>query len=119
MLIKSNCRLRIINGPSEKWEFSGFGTEGLVWPKLEAKITECPLWIFDIWLSICSRTKYAIIKKIEGDAIFSRSFWNFEKSITFLFIIVVEKPPNKSYRAIQYLHNEISTSILCQIEPDL
>ena len=25
-------------------------------------------------LSICSRTKYAIIKKIEGDAIFSRSF---------------------------------------------
>ena len=24
--------------------------------------------------SICSRTKYAIIKKIEGDAIFSRSF---------------------------------------------
>ena len=29
---------------------------------------------FDIWLSICSRTKYAITKKIEGDAIFSRSF---------------------------------------------
>ena len=27
-----------------------------------------------LWLSICSRTKYAIIKKIEGDAIFSRSF---------------------------------------------
>ena len=24
--------------------------------------------------SICSRTKYAIMKKIEGDAIFSRSF---------------------------------------------
>ena len=90
MLIKSNCRLRIINGPSEKLELSGFATEGLVWPKLEAKITECPLWIFDIWLSICSRTKYAIIKKIEGDAIFSRSFWNFEKSKTFWFIIVVE-----------------------------
>ena len=29
---------------------------------------------FLIWLSICSRTKYAIMKKIEGDAIFSRSF---------------------------------------------
>ena len=27
-----------------------------------------------IWLSICSRTKYAIMKKIEGDAILSRSF---------------------------------------------
>ena len=27
-----------------------------------------------LWLSICSRTKYAIIKKIEGDAILSRSF---------------------------------------------
>ena len=27
-----------------------------------------------IWLSICSRTKYVIMKKIEGDAIFSRSF---------------------------------------------
>ena len=116
MLIKSNCRLRIINGPSEKWELSGFGTEGLVWPKLEAKITECPLWIFDIWLSICSRTTYAIIKKIEEDAIFSRSFW---KKYNFFFIIVVEKPDNKSYRAMQYLQNEISTSILCQIEPDL
>ena len=31
-----------------------------------------------------------IMKKIEGDAIFSRSFLNFEKSITFLFLIVVE-----------------------------
>ncbi len=58
-------------------------------------------------------------KKIEGDAIFSRSFWNFEKSITFLFLIVVEKSPNKSYRAMQYLQNELLTSILCQIEPDL
>ena len=66
MPIKSNCRLRIINGPSEKWELSGFGAEGIVWPKLEAKITVCPLWIFDIWLSICSRTKYAIIKKSKG-----------------------------------------------------
>ena len=43
MLIKSNCRFRIINGPSEKRELSGFGTEGLVSPKVEAKITECPL----------------------------------------------------------------------------
>ena len=74
MLIKSNCRLRIINGPSEKRELSGFGTEGLVWPKLEAKITECPLWIFDIWLSICSRTKYAIIKKIEETRFFLGHF---------------------------------------------
>ena len=48
----SNCRLQITNGPSDKWEFSGFRTEGSVWPKLEAKITECPLWIFDIWLII-------------------------------------------------------------------
>ena len=110
MLIKSNCSLRIINGPSEKWELSGFGTEGHVWPKLGAKITACPLWIFDIiWLSIytCSRTKYAIKKKIEGGVIFSRSFWNFEKSRTFVFLIVIEKPPNKSYRAMQYLQNEI------------
>ena len=44
---------------------------------------------------------------------------NFEKSITFLFLIVVEKSPNKSYRAMQYLKNELLTSILCQIEPDL
>ena len=29
---------------------------------------------FYIWLSISRRTKYAIMKKIEGDAIFSRSF---------------------------------------------
>ena len=29
---------------------------------------------FLIWLTICRRTKYAIIKKIEGDAILSRSF---------------------------------------------
>ena len=50
--------------------------------------------------SICSRTKYAIMKKIEGDAIFSRSFWKLKKSITFLFLIVVEKSPNKSYRAM-------------------
>ena len=63
-----------------------------------------------------SRTKYAIMKKIEGDEIFSRLFW---KSITFLFLIVVEKSPNKSYRAMQYLQNELLTSILCQIEPDL
>ena len=119
MPITSNYRLIIINGLSDKWELSGFRTEGHVWPKLEAKLTECPLWIFDIWLSICSRTKYAIMKKIEGDAIFSRSFWNFETSITFLFLIVVEKSPNKSYRAMQYLQNEILTSILCQREPDL
>ena len=119
MPFTSNYRLIIINGPSDKWELSGFRTEGHVWPKPEAKLTECPLWIFDIWLSICSRTKYAIMKKIEGDAIFSRSFWNFEKSITILFLIVVEKSPNKSYRAMQYLQNELLTSILCQIEPDL
>ena len=59
------------------------------------------------------------MKKIEGDAIFSRSFLNFEKSITFLFLIVVENSPNKSHRAIQYLQNELLTTILCQIEPDL
>ena len=34
----SNCRLQITNGPSDKWEFSGFRTEGSVWPKLEAKL---------------------------------------------------------------------------------
>ena len=59
------------------------------------------------------------MKKIEEDAIFSRSFRNFEKSITFLFLVVVEKSPNKSCRAMQYLQNELLTSILCQIEPDL
>ena len=31
-------------------------------------------WNDPIWLTICRRTKYAIMKKIEGDAIFSRSF---------------------------------------------
>ena len=118
MPITSNYRLIIINGPSDKWKLSGFRT-GHVWPQLEAKLTECPLLFFDIWLSICSRTKYVIMKKFEGDAIFSRSFWNFEKSITFLFLIVVEKSPNKSYRAMQYLQNELLVSILCQIEPDL
>ena len=59
------------------------------------------------------------MKKIEGDTIFSRSFLHFEKSITFSFLIVVEKSPNKSYRSMQYLQNELLTSILCQIEPDL
>ncbi len=59
------------------------------------------------------------MKKIEGDAIFARSFRNFEISITFLFLIVVEKSPIKSYRAMQYLQNELLTSILCQIGPDL
>ena len=90
MPITSNYRLIIINGPSDKWKLTGYRTEGHVWPKLEANLTECPLWIFDIWLSICSGTKYAIMKKIEEDAIFSRSFWNFENSITFSFLIVVE-----------------------------
>ena len=73
----SNCRLQITNGPSDKWEFSGFRTECpkcSVWPKLEANITECPLWIFDIWLTICGRTKYAIMKKIEGTRFFLGRF---------------------------------------------
>ena len=74
MLIKSNCRLSIINGPSEKWELSGFRTEGLVWPKLEATITECPLWIFDIWLSKCSRTKNSIMKKLKVGRFFLGRF---------------------------------------------
>ncbi len=116
MPITSNYRLIIINGPSDKWELSGFRTEGHDWLKLEAKLTECPLWIFDIWLSICSRTKYVIMKKFEGDVIFSRSFWNFEKSITFLSLIVVEKSPNKSYRAMQYLQNELLTSIIIYVK---
>ena len=38
MPITSNYRLIIINGPSNKWELSGFRTEGHVWPKLEANI---------------------------------------------------------------------------------
>ena len=33
--------------------------------------------------------------------------------------ILVQKSPIKSYRAIQYLQNELLTSILCKIEPDL
>ena len=118
MPITSNYRLIIINGPSDKWESSGFRTEGHVWPKLEAKLTECPLWIFDIWSCICSGTKYAIMKKLKGTRFFLGllKFW---KKLTFLFLIVVEKSPNKSYRAMQYLQNELLTSILCQIEPDL
>ena len=74
MLIKSYCRLRISNGPSDIWELPGFGT-GLVWPKLEAKVSECPLWFFDIWLSICSRTKYAIMEnKLKGTRFFLGRF---------------------------------------------
>ena len=67
---------------------------------------------FDVRQHICSRTKYAIMKKLKGTRFF---LGRFEISITFLFLIVVEKSPNKSYRAMQYLQNELLTSILCQI----
>ena len=59
------------------------------------------------------------MKKIEGTRFFLGRFEFFFKSITFLFLIVVEKSPNISYRAMQYLQNELLISILCQIEPDL
>ena len=59
------------------------------------------------------------MKKLKGTRFFLGRFEIFEKSITFLFLVVVEKSPNKSYRAMQYLQNELLTSILCQIEPDL
>ena len=72
---KSNCSLRIINGPSDKWEFSGFRTEDSVWPKLEAKITECPLWIFDIWLTIyVEEQNMRIWKKLKGTRFFLGRF---------------------------------------------
>ena len=58
------------------------------------------------------------MKKIEGDAIFLGRF-EICKSITFLFLIFVEKSPNISYRTMQCLQNELLTSVLCQIEPDL
>ena len=41
-----------------------------------------------------------------------------KKSVTFLFLIVVEKSPNISYRAMQYLQNELLTSILCVMDRD-
>ena len=56
-------------------------------------------------------------KKIEGDAIFYGCF-EILKSVTFLFLIVhvVEKSPNKSYRAMQYLQNELLTSIIIYVK---
>ena len=90
MPITGNYRLIIINGPSDNENCLVSEQEVMLEPKLEAKITECPLWIFDIilWLSICSSlTKYAIMKKIEGVAIFSRSFWNFKKCHFFCFLL--------------------------------
>ena len=77
MPITSNYRLIIINGPSDKWELSGFRTEGHVWPKLEAKITECPLWIFDIWLSIWqtyAEQNMRLWKKLKGTRYFLDRF---------------------------------------------
>ena len=59
------------------------------------------------------------MKKLEGARFFLGRFEIKKKSITFVFLIVVEKSPNISYRAMQYLQNELITSILCQIEPDL
>ena len=47
---------------------------------LEATITECPLWFLDMVLAYVAEQNNVIMKKIEGDAIFSRSFWNFERS---------------------------------------
>ena len=71
----SNCRLQITNGPSDKWEFSGFRTEGSVWPKLEAKTTECPLWIFDIWLTIyVEEQNMRLWKKSKGTRFFLGRF---------------------------------------------
>ena len=74
----SNCRLQITNGPSDKWEFSGFRTEGSVWPKLEANITECPLWIFDIglWLTIIyvEEQNMRLWKKSKGTRFFLGRF---------------------------------------------
>ena len=60
-----------------------------------------------------------IMKKLKGTRFFLGRFEIWKKSITFLFLIVVEKTPNKSYRAMQYVQNELLTSILCQIEPDI
>ena len=79
MPITSNYRLIIINGPSDKWELSGFRTEGHVWPKLEAKITECPLWIFYIMVKHMKQKKYAIMKKIEGARFFLGRFESLKK----------------------------------------
>ena len=80
MPITSNYRLIIINGPSDKWEFSGFRTEGHVWPKLEAKITECPLWILDIWLSIyVAEQNMRLWKKLKGTRFFLGRFESLKK----------------------------------------
>ena len=58
------------------------------------------------------------MKKLKGTCFFLGRF-EIKKSITFWFLIVVEKSHIKSYRAMQYLQNELLTSILCQTEPDL
>ena len=54
-----------------------------------------------------------VITKVYLQRFFLGRFEIFKKSITFLFLIVVEKSPNISYRAMQYLQNELLTSILC------
>ena len=77
MPITSNYRLIIINGPSDKWELSGFRTEGHVWPKLEAKITECPLWIFDIMYEAEQNMRFW--KKLKGTRFFLGRFESLKK----------------------------------------
>ena len=75
MHITSNYRLIIINGPSNKWELFGFRTEGHVWTKLEAKLTECPLWIFDIWLkAYVAEQNMRLWKKLKGTRFFLGCF---------------------------------------------
>ena len=54
-------------------------------------------------------------KKLKGTRFFLGRF-EILKSVTFLFLIVVEKSPNKSYRAMQYLQNELLTSIIIYVK---
>ena len=57
-------------------------------------------------------------KKLKGARIFLGPF-EIKKKVIFLVVIVVDKSCNIiRYRAMQYLQNELQTSILCQKELD-
>ena len=69
MLSNSNCRLRIINGHRTNENVLVSEQKVVFDRSWKLKLLNAH---FDIWLTICRRIKYGIMKKIEEDAIFSR-----------------------------------------------
>ena len=70
MLIKSNCRLSIINGPSEKWELSGFRTEGLVWPKWKLQLLNAHSEFFLYDWAYVAEQNIRLWKNLKGGVFF-------------------------------------------------